>query len=199
MFQYNTIKYASEAEYKDKGSKFIAYAIPFRNEIDLKNKLESIKLKHSKARHFCYAYKIGTLNDNFRANDDGEPSGTAGKPILNAILSKNLSDTLIIVVRYFGGTLLGASGLISAYKSVSILALEKADIETIFLKDVYVFHFHFENLNDLMKLVKVNNLVILKQDYDPNCIFEIEIKRKEAHELIQKFKELRMFKITIKD
>jgi uncharacterized YigZ family protein len=193
--QYQTIVKTSEAELKEKGSKFIAIAFPFNSESQLKGIIETLKSKHTKARHFCYAYRIRAKNENSRANDDGEPSGSAGKPILNTILSKNLSDVLVVVIRYFGGTLLGVPGLINAYKNTSLLALESAEVKIVFLTDIYLFTFNFEHLNELMKIVKEFQLKILEQLFVPNCNFKIEINRQIAETTLDKFVKLRIFEI----
>ena len=198
MFHYNTIKYTTEGEFKDKGSRFISYAFPFQNEEQLKSHLKALRNIHTKARHFCYAYKIGNDSNNFRTSDDGEPGGSAGKSIFNAILSQSLSNVLVVVVRYFGGTLLGVRGLINAYKTAATLALKVAEIETIYLKDIWILNFSFENLNDLMKITKEYNLAIIKQEYHPTCSFEIEINKNETTEILAKFKKLRAFEITLK-
>jgi uncharacterized YigZ family protein len=195
-FSFKTIKTANEAEFKEKGSRFIGYLFPFEREHDLKSSIELLKNKHPKASHFCFAYRIGNEGNIFRSSDDGEPSGTAGKPILNTILSKNLTNVLVIVVRYFGGTLLGVPGLIHAYKQASIMVIESAEVETIHLKESFIFKFSFENLNDLMRYVKEYHLTILKQEYEETCIFEIEIKSSEAEEILGKFQNLRSFEIT---
>lgn len=171
-----TISKKSQAEFKDKGSRFIGFAFPFENVDELKSILSEIKAQHTKARHFCYAYKIGLNNDNSRSNDDGEPSGSAGKPILNSILSKKLTNILIIVVRYFGGTLLGVPGLISAYKSAALAAIENNEIEMKFMKTVIQLSFEFEKTNEIMKIIKEFDLKIVKQDYVENCIWDIEIR-----------------------
>ena len=121
---YNTIEKTASTEFKDRGSKFIAYAFPIQSVADFKTKLDEIRKEHPKATHHCFAYRLGTDGNNFRVNDDGEPSGTAGRPILGQIDSKNLTDLLVIVVRYFGGTLLGVAGLINAYKSSAALVLQ---------------------------------------------------------------------------
>ena len=128
--EFKTIKSNSEGLFKDKGSKFYAYAFPIQNEEDVRFYLETVKAEHPKARHACYAYKLGIEETNFRANDDGEPSGSAGKPILNTITSFDLTDTFVVVIRYFGGTLLGVPGLINAYKEATKEALSIAEIES---------------------------------------------------------------------
>lgn len=192
-----TISTKSEGEFKDKGSKFLGYAFPFEKADNLKNHLDEIKLVHPKARHFCYAYKIGIDNDNFRSNDDGEPSGSAGKPILNAILSKNLSDILIVVVRYFGGTLLGVPGLINAYKSASLEAISNAEIIEKLVYKRFILKYNFEKTNEIMKIVKEFNLKILTQEYSDKCEMKIEIRQSLIEKVVSKLEELRIVDLDI--
>lgn len=192
-----TISNKSEGEFKEKGSKFLSYAFPFENIEQLKPSLEELKSIHPKARHFCYAYKIGMDNDNFRSNDDGEPSGSAGKPILNAILSKNLSDILIVVVRYFGGTLLGVPGLINAYKSASLEAISNAEIIEKIVYNKYIFKYNFEKTNEIMRIVKENELKILAQDYTDKCEIKIEVRQAIVEKVIGKIVELRIDDLEI--
>jgi uncharacterized YigZ family protein len=196
---YFTISESSTGEFKDKGSKFIAFAIPFTNVDNLKKHLEEIKAIHPKARHFCWAYKIGIDNNRFRSSDDGEPSGSAGKPILNVILSKNLSDVLLVVVRYFGGTLLGVSGLINAYKSASLEAIANAKIIEKLVYSKFIFKYHFENTNDIMRIIKEFDLKILGQNYIDMCEMEVEIRRSLVEKVLEKIKELRFVEITFDD
>jgi uncharacterized YigZ family protein len=195
-YQYTILSKPAEAEFKDKGSKFIAYAYPFKNEKELKPILEKLRQEHFKARHFCFAYRLGESQDVFRANDDGEPSGSAGKPILNAILSQEISDILIVVVRYFGGTLLGVPGLINAYKTAALMTLEACERETKFITERYSFRFGFDNLNDLMRIVKDFDLKIITQEYHPDCYFELEMKKNQSEQIIQLFEDFRAFEIT---
>jgi uncharacterized YigZ family protein len=138
---YKTIAGPSTGEFKDRGSKFFAYAFPVFTEEEWQEELEAVKKEHFKARHHCYAYRLGVDQNNFRANDDGEPSGTAGRPILGQIDSFELTNVLIIVVRYFGGTKLGTSGLINAYKLSAAAALDNATIEERLIEDVYTLGF----------------------------------------------------------
>ncbi len=196
---YWSISSKSVGEFKDKGSKFIGYALPFEKAENLKNHLDEIKSIHSKARHFCFAYKIGISNDNFRTNDDGEPSGSAGKPILNALLSKNLSDVLIIVVRYFGGTLLGIPGLINSYKSASLEAISNAEIIEKFVCKQFILKYDFEKTNEIMRIVKEFNLKILTQDYTNKYEMKIEIRQSNVEKVICKIEELRIEDLEISE
>jgi uncharacterized YigZ family protein len=178
---FKTIKAASMAELKEKGSRFIAYAYPIESEDEVKPLLEILKKEHFKAVHHCFAYKIGLDNDTFRANDDGEPSGSAGKPILNVILSKNLTNILIVVVRYFGGTLLGVPGLINAYKSASSDALDEAEIIDKTIDETIKIAFDFAQMNAVMKVMKEFQIKIIEQGYEDNqCTLSYSIRQSLA-------------------
>lgn len=173
-----TIITPSEGEFKDKGSKFLAYAFPVGSVEEVKFHLEFLKELHPKAVHHCYAYRIGIENENFRANDDGEPAGSAGKPILNAILSKNLTNVLVVVVRYFGGTLLGVSGLINAYKSATLDALDAAEFIEKTVDVVHEIAFDFEHMNAIMKIIKAHSLKILEQGFeDGKSTLRFEVRK----------------------
>ena len=161
---YSTIEKPSNAEFKDRGSKFIAYAFPIREGLDFKENMAVLKKEHPKAVHHCFAYRIGIDGMNYRVSDDGEPSGTAGRPILGQIDSKQLTNVLIIVVRYFGRTLLGVPGLINAYKTVAALALETTSIIQKPVVVNYRLQFDYTQMNDVMKLVKQFDCMILKQE-----------------------------------
>jgi uncharacterized YigZ family protein len=191
---YLTIRAISEGVFKDKGSKFFGFAIPFENTDNLKIHLEEIKAAHPKASHFCYAYKI---DENTRANDDGEPNGSAGKPILNSILSQNLNHILIIIVRYFGGTLLGVAGLINAYKSASMVAIFNAEIIQKYKKVGFLLKFDFEKINVIMKIVKEFDINIITQYYSNKCELKIEIRQSLVEIVLTKIKELRFEDLEI--
>jgi uncharacterized YigZ family protein len=190
-----TISEKSEGEFKDKGSKFIAFAFPFENAENLKKYLDEIKSIHPKARHFCFAYKIGINQENFRTNDDGEPTGSAGKPILNAILSKNLTNILIIVVRYFGGTLLGVPGLINAYKSAALEAIDNAEIIEKYIYKYYLLKYDFEKTNDIMRIIKDFDLKILAQDYTDRCEMKVEVRLTFIEKVFAKIDHLRVVEV----
>src|SRR6476661_8759868 len=151
---YKTISTASEATFSDRGSKFIGYVYPFTKESDLKPILENLQKLHPKARHYCWAFRLGPDRSVFRLNDDGEPSGSAGRPILNTLLSHDLTNCLAVVVRYFGGTLLGVPGLINAYKTATVDAIKASTIVTETIKDHYRLEFDYLQMNAVMKLVK---------------------------------------------
>lgn len=179
---YKTIASASTAEFKDRGSKFIAYAFPAYSEEEWQMHLEEIKKEHFKARHHCFGFRLGLDKNNFRANDDGEPSGTAGRPILGQIDSFELTYVIVIVVRYFGGTKLGTSGLINAYKLSTQLALENADIIEKSLDDIFQITFDYSIMSDVMNTIKKLEIEIVKQDFGDIGIIQIAIPKNELEE-----------------
>lgn len=192
---FHTIEKPSVAEYKDRGSKFIAYAFPIADVNEFKEKLAAKKKEHPKATHHCFAYRLGLDGNNFRVSDDGEPSGSAGRPILGQIDSKQLTNVLIIVVRYFGGTLLGVPGLINAYKSAAALALQ---VTAIVQKPVlinYRLQFDYTQMNEVMKLVKQFHCAVLKQETQLFCSLEIGVPKNRIEEVMNKLKDLRAVEI----
>lgn len=187
---YNTIKEQAEGLFKDKGSKFIAHAFPIRTEDEVKDALVEIKKKYHDARHHCYAYKIGLGEDNYRVNDDGEPSGTAGKPIYGQILSNELSDILIIVVRYFGGTLLGTSGLINAYRSAASESINNANIIQRIIKKPLILGFTYELMSVVMRIVKDESLEVLEQDFRESCQLILNIRLGDYERISSRFDDV---------
>jgi uncharacterized YigZ family protein len=187
---YKTIKAPAEGIFKDKGSKFLAYAYPIEHENEVKILVDNLKKEHFKAVHHCYAYRLGLDRSNFRVNDDGEPAGTAGRPILNTLLSKEITNILVVIVRYFGGTLLGVPGLINAYKSAAIEALAVADIIEKTINDIYNVNFEFVQMNDVMKIVKEFSLKIRNQTYDNQCTMELEFRKTLTNQVIGKFEKI---------
>ncbi|MBN2614956.1 MAG: YigZ family protein [Bacteroidales bacterium] len=187
---YKTIIEPSEGLYKEKGSKFIAHVFHVESEEEIKDSLNQIKKLYYNARHHCYAYRLNPENEQFRSNDDGEPSGTAGKPILNQILSYELFDVLVVVVRYFGGTKLGVSGLIRAYKSATIDALEQTEvIQKTITRKVNV-RFEYVLLNDVMRIIKEEDLTILKQQFDNTCFMLLEVQKNREEIIKSKFDKI---------
>ena len=172
---YLTISSVSEALYKDKGSKFYAFAYPVQSLEQIKEILAEKRKEYYDARHVCYAYMLGYERNQFRANDDGEPSGTAGRPILGQINSSNLTDILIIVVRYFGGTLLGTSGLIQAYKTSAAEAIAAATIEERIVEKTFVSKFGYQDLNAVMRIMKDFDLAIVNQIQEMDCTLYFRI------------------------
>ncbi|MFC4210664.1 IMPACT family protein [Pedobacter lithocola] len=192
---YRTIAGNAEGIFRDKGSKFIAYAYPIRNEDEVKPLIAILKAEHGKARHFCYAYRLTPDRSIFRINDDGEPSGTAGRPILNCLLSEDLTNVLIVVVRYFGGTLLGVPGLINAYKCASIEAIKSTSIITKTVNDVYEVIFEFLQMNDVMKLIKEENLAALSQNFDVECFIKFEVRKAQLNHVLSRFEKIEGLKL----
>ena len=195
MNTFKTIKSVSESIFKDKGSKFFGFALPVKSAEEA---LEEVKKKRKEffdARHVCYAYMLGTERTNYRINDDGEPSGTAGKPILGQINSNDLTDILIIVVRYFGGTLLGTSGLINAYKTAASEAITNAEILETDIEKTLKIYFGYENMNFVMKLIKDFELKVLDQKKSLNCEFTISCKNKFYEKFLEKLKEKFLIKV----
>ena len=183
---YSTIENPSIAEFKDRGSRFIAYAFPVSDVSDFKEKLGKIKKEHSRATHDCFAYRIGPDRSVYRASDDGEPSGTAGKPILGQIDSKQITNVLIIVVRYFGGTLLGAGGLINAYKNAASLALQVTPVVQKSVLVSYHLQFDYTMMNDIMAISKQFDCRISHREHNLFCSLELAIPKNRLDEALQK-------------
>jgi uncharacterized YigZ family protein len=181
--EYKTIKEPVTGVFREKGSKFIAYAFETVTENEFKSHLEEIKKEHFKARHHCYAYILGTEGVNYRYNDDGEPSGTAGLPIYNQIRSHELSNIGIIVVRYFGGTKLGVPGLINAYKSAAKVALDSADIVVRYSEKTIEIHYPYERTGDIMKVVNAGNYQIVANLYNPSPSLITRVRESKTDEL----------------
>lgn len=177
---YFTIETPSIGEYKEKGSKFIAYAFPVYSEEEVKECLEEVKKEHFKARHYCYAYRIGLDGKRFRANDDGEPSGTAGRPILGQIDSFGLANVLSVVVRYFGGTKLGTSGLKRAYKESTKDAFEQAQIVEKIVEDQFHVVFDYVATSDVMNFIKNEGFTILNASYENKTTLLMTIRQSDA-------------------
>ncbi|MDF3079418.1 MAG: hypothetical protein K0S09_3307 [Sphingobacteriaceae bacterium] len=187
---YKTIEAPAEGIFRDRGSKFIALAFPISSEEDIKPLLAGIKAEHPKARHYCWAFRLSPDRSIFRINDDGEPSGTAGRPILNILLSLDVTNIFVVVVRYFGGTLLGVPGLINAYKTATQEAMRVATIIEKTLTDVYLISFDYLQMNEVMKLTKDENLKILRQEFDNNCLLELEVPKARVNQVIARFEKL---------
>lgn len=193
---YKTIKEKSEGLFKDKGSKFLSYAFPVETEDEIKEILIQIKKEHHSARHHCYAWRLGTEEIIFRANDDGEPSSTAGKPILGQLLSFELTNTLVVVVRYFGGTLLGTSGLINAYRTATAEALKNAKIETRLMEEKLTLKFTYKEMNEVMQIIKQENLNILDTRFELECELDFCVRKSQANRIEETFKQI--FGVKIK-
>jgi len=187
---YLTIEKPVEGIFRDRGSKFWGFAYPINSEADIKPILAVLKTEHPKANHHCWAVRLGIDRSVFRINDDGEPSGTAGRPILNTLLSRNITNVLVVVVRYFGGTLLGVPGLINAYRTATEEALSAAVVVEKTLNDVYTIQFDYQQMNDIMRIIKEDNLNVLDQQFDNSCIIKIEIRRMQVNQSISKFEKM---------
>lgn len=187
---YLTIGQTSTAEFKDRGSRFIAHAFPIETADDFKKYLAELKKEHPKAVHHCFAYRIGLDGNNFRVSDDGEPSGSAGRPILGQLDSKQITNTLIVVVRYFGGTLLGVPGLINAYKTAAALCLQTTTVIQKPIEVNYELHFDYTKMNDVMMIVKQCNCTVINQETQLFCLLKIGIPKARLEEVLYKFKEL---------
>jgi uncharacterized YigZ family protein len=191
MDHYFTIETSAVAEFKDRGSKFIAFSYPLQNVNDFKKHLQALKKEHSKAVHHCFAYRIGIDGNNFRVSDDGEPSGTAGKQILGQIDSKNLTDILIVVVRYFGGTLLGVPGLINAYKTASSLVLQCTPVVQKAVELQYELQFNYTEMNDVMRVIKQYNCSVIKNEMQLFCKIETGIPKNKMEEVLASFQNIK--------
>ena len=188
--EFKTIAATSEGYYTEKRSKFLAFAHPVRTVDEIKELLAGYRKKYYDAHHVCYAYMLGAERTEFRANDDGEPSSTAGKPILGQINSNELTDILIVVVRYYGGVNLGTSGLIVAYREAAADALAHATIETRQVEEVVKYSFAYPQMNDVMRIVKDMNPRIVSQTYDNTCEIVLSIRKSEADQLRSRLAKL---------
>lgn len=196
---YKTITQPSEEIlYKEKNSKFFGYAFPINKEEEVKSILENIKKQHHSARHWCYAFQLGTEKIYYRANDDGEPSNSAGMPIYGQIQSFDLTNILVIVVRYFGGIKLGVGGLISAYRTAAQMALENSLIEERTIDIHYILKFGYQNMNKVMRIIKEKNLNIISQKMEMDCEIEISTRKKNAPAVAEAFSDLYEIQISEK-
>jgi len=194
---YKTINNVSEEVlFKDKNSKFFGIAFPVLDEESIKQHIESLKKKHHSARHWCYAYQLGTEKITYRANDDGEPSNSAGQPIYGQIQSFDVTNVLIVVVRYFGGVKLGVGGLINAYRTAAQLALENADITEKTINNEYNITFDYKNMNKVMRIIKERQIKIVNQKLELDCQIHISIRKKEADKIFEIFNHL--YEVDIK-
>jgi uncharacterized YigZ family protein len=187
---YKTIEKPTEGIFRDRGSKFLGYAYPINSENDIKAIVANLKAEHPKANHHCWAMRLSIDRSVFRVNDDGEPSGTAGRPILNTLLSRDLTNILVVVVRYFGGTLLGVPGLINAYKVATDEALNQAVIVNKTVNDIYTIRFDYLQMNDVMRIIKDDNLAILQQQFDNDCSIQVSIRKTQVEQTLFKISKL---------
>lgn len=199
MDTYKTISTFSTGIYKEKGSKFLAFAIPVITVDEVKEIVKNYRKEYYDARHVCYAYMLGFDRKEFRTNDDGEPSGTAGRPILGQINTCELTNVLIIVVRYFGGILLGTSGLNIAYKAATADALNQAEIIEKTIDVEFEIHFEYILLNDVMRIVKDSNVLVLDQKFDNNCFLKLIIRKNEEELVKAKLMKIEGLQFVLKD
>ena len=196
-YLYKTIDFPSEEVLlKEKNSKFFGYAIPVTSEEEIKEILERLRKEHFSARHWCYAYQIGTEKIQYRANDDGEPNNSAGMPIYGQIQSFEVTNVLVVVVRYFGGVKLGVGGLISAYKIAAQMALENSEIVERTIDKHFIISFGYTNMNKVMRIIKEKNLQIISQKMEMDCEIEISIRKKNVQNLLDTFESLYEIKLT---
>ncbi len=196
---YQTIKTDSRGYFKDRGSKFLAFAFPAANENDINNKLDNLRREYHDARHHCYAWRLGAEKDQFRANDDGEPSGTAGRPILGQIEKHDLTNILIIVIRYFGGTLLGTGGLINAYRSAAADAIERSVIVTKTVDQIISVSFPYESMNNVMKIVKDERAEQIDQNFGTDCNLLIRVPVAHSNRVLKRLSLLKKVAACEKD
>ncbi|GGA80862.1 hypothetical protein GCM10008015_22010 [Flavobacterium palustre] len=197
---YNTIAFASEEIlFKEKGSKFFGYAFPIASEEEVKPILEVLRKQHPTACHYCYAYQIGSEKTSYRANDDGEPSNSAGMPIYGQIQSFSVTNTLVVVVRIFGGTKLGVGGLITAYKTAAQITLENCSIIEKTIDVHYLISFDYKNMNKVMRIIKEKNLDIVHQKMEMSCEIEIKTRKKNTEQVFDIFNSLFEIDIKIKE
>lgn len=195
---YKTIAGPAEGVFRDRGSKFIAYLFPIRSEDEAKEILLRIKAEHPKARHHCWALRLSPDRSVFRINDDGEPAGTAGRPILNTLLSFDVTNIFAVVVRYFGGTLLGVPGLINAYKSATAQALQTAKIIEKTVNDIYRIAFDYLSMNQVMKILKEEDIEILHQEFDNRCLMDISVRKTRVNLVIGRLEKLENISVKFK-
>lgn len=197
---YRTIEHPTdEILFKEKNSKFFGYAFPVTTEEEVKFHLEQIKKQHYAARHWCYAYQIGTHKKIYRANDDGEPNNSAGMPIYGQIQSFDLTNILVVVVRYFGGVKLGVGGLVTAYKTAAQMALEEAEITEKTIDTHFLIRFDYKNMNKVMRIIKEKNLNVVDQVLELDCLIEVSCRLARKDEISQAFTQLFEVSVTEKE
>ncbi len=193
---YRTIEAPAEGFFKDRGSKFYAFAYPIKSEEDTKPILANLREQHPKAVHHCYAYRLGLDRNQYRANDDGEPSGSAGRPILNTLYSQDLTDILVVVVRYFGGSLLGIPGLINAYKTATEAALAQAVVIEKFVCDEYEIIFPYEATSEVSRVIKSYDLEITEQKFEIDCTFKVLVRKTLLNQVIPMLEEIEKVRVV---
>lgn len=188
--EYKTITQPAQGSFRDRGSRFLAFVFPVSSEQEVKQHLETLRKQYYDATHHCYAYILGFDKSAYRVNDDGEPSGTAGRPIYGQLLSTDLTNTLIVVIRYYGGTNLGIPGLIHAYKTAAAEALSNATIFTKVVKEVYQIEYPYEAMNDVMKIIKDEIIEVINNEFGMKCVTRLAIRHSEAERVTGKFSKI---------
>lgn len=191
VYKYNTINDTATSDFRDRGSKFFGFAYPISDVDEVKEHVKALKKEHPKAVHYCFAFRIGTDGTQFRANDDGEPSGSAGKPILGQIDSAGLTNVLVVIVRYFGGSLLGVPGLINAYKTATAEALEKAEVIEKLVEERVLISFDYPVMNDVMQILKQSDATIYKQELQLFCEVTAGIPKEVSTSYIERLSDIR--------
>ncbi len=186
------IEASEEVIFKDRNSKFYGYAFPIKSEDEVKNIIEDLKKKHHQGRHWCYAWQLGKEEHQFRVNDDGEPSNSAGMPIYGQIQSFDVTNILVVVVRYFGGVKLGVGGLINAYKTAAQMALENSSILKRTIDDVYLLKFDYPEMNVVMRIIKEHNLNVINQKLELDCQIFFSVRKKDSQNILEKFESTYM-------
>lgn len=197
MDTFTTIASASEGLYKEKGSKFLAFAYPVSSEDEVKVKIDYLRKKYFDARHHCYAYRLGADGRQYRANDDGEPANSAGKPILGQLISHNVSNVLVVVVRYFGGILLGVGGLVQAYRQAAADALANAQTVTDTVTETYMFTFDYPDMNPVLKVMKDMDLECYGQDFNLSCTMKVKVRKSLVEQMKKRLNPVKSLTITI--
>lgn len=194
--EYKTITAPAQGAFRDRGSKFLSFAFPVSTESEVKQQLEALRKQYYDATHHCYAWVLGFDKSAYRINDDGEPSGTAGRPIHGQILSHDLTNILIVVVRYYGGTNLGVPGLINAYKTAASDALANAVIADRIVKEVYQLEYPYEMMNDVMKIIKEEILEVINNDFGTKCVIRLAIRHSESERITARFSKINQLVIN---
>lgn len=194
---YLSLKKRSKGLFKSKGSKHFSYGVPVSSEKDVKHFIDELKIEHSSAGHFCYAYRLGHDGAKYRSNDDGEPYNSAGPPILGVLKSRDLTNTLIVVVRYFGGVKLGISGLIEAYREAAIDAIQNGDIVKNYRTNIIKISYPYIKMSDVMNILKISNIKPYNTNFKNNCSLEINIRQKDSDSVLNQLAELSEVQIEI--
>lgn len=193
---YRTFESPAEGLFRDRGSKFLAFGFAVYSQEEISEILQRLRKEHPGANHHCYAWRLGVSGDSYRANDDGEPSGTAGKPIYNQLLSAGITNVLVVVARYFGGTLLGVSGLINAYKSAAADCIANAKVIEKHITEIYRLEFQYSAMNEVMKILKDHNLSQWNQDFQLDCKLEFSVRKSEADTIVAALNAIPSVKAT---